>query len=208
VRDFVQSHGDFAALLAAVRLVDVGKGRRGAVIAAPDPRGTPLVRATTGYAIARLPLPRGNNALVEHYTSAYRKMKPHSDLALDLDGPIAVYSHYRDPGRPSRLLRVTAKDTRETFDLPLAHDSVVEFSLATNRRYTHAILPNDEDNDWFGITFRTSKTFVVDGAIAGVPLTLATDEQRREFLGLRRRENEELDFAWPAISYTLNASDL
>lgn len=195
--DFVQSRGDYAALLETVRLVDVGKGRRGAVIAAPDPRGLPLVRATTAYDVQRGALPRGNNALVEHYTSAYRKMGQHSDLALDLDGPIALYSHYRDPSHPSRRLLITAKETRETFEIVLEHDSVIEFSLATNRRYTHAILPTKHDGDWFGITFRTSKTFVT------APLPLATDEQRREFLQLRRRENEEVDFAWPAISYTL-----
>ncbi len=35
----------------------------------------------------------------------------------------------------------------------------------------------------------------------GERLTLANDEQRREFFQLRRRENDETDFKYPSISY-------
>lgn len=61
--------------------------------------------------------------------------------------------------------------------------------------------------------FRTSKTWVgVRGGQprleGGTPLTLANDEERREFLRLRRRENQETDFVYPRVTCTLSPSDL
>ena len=145
-------------------------------------------------------------------------MKPHSDQALDLadDSWIAIYSCYRDPALPSRRLIAKSKEPGSTaFDIPLSHDSVVAFSLDTNRRFTHtlALRANAPATDWLGITFRTSKTFVriVDGQpcfSSGSPLTLADEEQRREFFRLRRRENDEIDFVYPALSYTISDGDL
>ena len=225
----------FEALLAAVPLDDVTRGRRGAVLVDVDARGVPIVRTTTQY---RAPARRFreihqrlageiraggalahafNNALVEHYTRAYATMKRHSDQALDLAdaSSIAVYSCYRDPGRPSRRLLVTAKGGDRAFEIPLEHGGVVAFSLDTNRRFTHAIALRADapDNDWLGITFRTSRTFVrfVDGHPTlpdGARLTLATDEQRRDFFQLRRRENDETSFTYPSIAYTISESDL
>jgi hypothetical protein len=222
----------FAALLESVRFDDVTTGRRGTVIVKPHARGIPIVRTTTVYRSPAQPFRdihdrlaqqvRGDssheldNALVEHYTNAYSTMKRHSDQALDLaDGSmIAVYSCYRDPARPSRRLQVRSKESAAAFDIELAHNSVVAFSLDTNRRFTHAISlsPNAPDNEWLGFTFRTSKTHVrfVDGQPrlpTGEPLTLATEDQRREFFQLRRRENDEVDFSYPPITYTISESD-
>jgi hypothetical protein len=144
-------------------------------------------------------------------------MKRHSDQALDLaDGSsIAIYSCYRDPRRPSRRLIVKSKESDTRFEIALAHGSVVAFSLDTNRRFTHAIAlcAGAPDNDWLGVTFRTSRTFVrfVDGQPRlpnGERLTLASDEQRREFFQLRRRENDETGFEYPSIAYTISESDL
>jgi len=158
-----------------------------------------------------------NNALVEHYTSAYATMKRHSDQAQDLaDGScIAVYSCYRDPERPSRRLMVQPKESGAGFEVPLEHDSVVVFSLDTNRRFTHAITLRAPapDNEWLGITFRTSKTLLrfVDGhptLPSGARLTLASEDQRRELFQMRRRENQETRFVYPSLSYTLSESDL
>ena len=221
--------GSFDELFGAVRFDDVAKGRRGAVIVKPDERGVPIVRTTTAYTTTaqlfrpihdRLAAQLGagfNNALVEHYTSAYASMKRHSDQALDLAdaSSIAVYSCYRDPQQPSRRLIVTPKDAGPSFEVPLEHGCVVTFSLETNRRFTHAITLRAQapNNDWLGITFRSSRTFVrfVDGQ-PGLPtgerLTLATEDQRRELFALRRRENQETGFAYPALSYTLSPSDL
>lgn len=227
----------FEDLLASVHLQEITRGRRGAVLVEPDARGVPLVRTTTPYAAAAqrfrplhaqlaqaiheggaLPQPF-NNALAEHYTSAYAKMKRHSDQAQDLaDGSwIAVYSCYRDPRRPSRRLVIHPKGPGAADEIVLEHHGVVAFSLASNQRFTHAITLRSPSpspaNEWFGITFRTSKTWVrfLDGTPTlphGAPLTLASDDQRRELLQMRRRENEETGFVYPLISYTLSQSDL
>ncbi|HLL24959.1 MAG TPA: alpha-ketoglutarate-dependent dioxygenase AlkB, partial [Kofleriaceae bacterium] len=215
----------------------LGKGRRGTVLVERDGESAvPIVRTTTQYrAPAQLFLEvhrriaddirdRGslscafNNALIEHYTNVYSTMKRHSDQALDLaDGSwIAIYSCYRDPGRPSRRLVVTSKEPGgATFDIPLSHGGVVAFSLDTNRRFTHtiALCERAPDNDWLGLTFRTSKTYVrvVDGQPCfanGERLTLASEEQRRELFQLRRRENAEATFTYPSITYTISESDL
>jgi hypothetical protein len=211
----------FEQLLGSVRFDDVTTGRRGTVLVKVDPSGIPIVRTTTPYRAPAQPFRPihdrlaeeirecassshpFNNALVEHYTSAYSTMKRHSDQALDL------------AEASSRRLIVKPKESGAVFDIPLDHGGVVAFSLDTNRRFSHAIAlrANAPDTEWFGITFRTSKTFVrfVDGhpiLPSGVRLTFASEEQRRELFKMRRRENDETSFAYPSISYTLSQSDL
>ncbi len=162
-----------------------------------------------------------NNALLEVYTHAYTKMGAHSDQALDLDdaAEIAVFSCYEDPASaPSRRLIVESKEPGEPgFEIPLLHGRVVVFSAATNRRFRHRIALNPTTgapgNTWLGVTFRTSKTLVHirDGQprlADGTPLTLASDEERREFLRLRGRENQETEFVYPRVTCTLSPSDL
>jgi hypothetical protein len=205
------------------------------VLVQADSSGIPIVRTTTPYRAAAqpfrpihdrlaqhigesgsVPLPF-NNALVELYTNAYGSMKRHSDQAQDLaDGScIAVYSCYRDPEIPSRRLLVQPKGSGAGFELPLEHGRVVVFSLDTNRQFTHAIAlrARAADNEWLGITFRTSKTRLrfVDGhptLPSGARLTLASEEESRKLFKMRRRENEETSFVYPAVSYTLSESDL
>jgi hypothetical protein len=136
------------------------------VLVDADGDATPIVRTTTHYQAPAQPfldihhrLARDigapfNNALIEHYTDAYPTMKHHSDQALDLadKSSIAIYSCYRDPARPSRRLTVKAKADGAAFDIPLAHGSVVAFSLDTNRRFTHTIALAARGNDWLGVT--------------------------------------------------------
>jgi hypothetical protein len=226
----------FEALLASARFEELGKGRRGAVLVKLDAAGTvPLVRTTTPYRSSsqrfheihdRLAqeIQQGgwscafNNALIEHYTNAYSTMKRHSDQALDLaeESSIAIFSCYRDPDRPSRRLVVKSKEAEgAVFEVPLVHGGVVAFSLATNRRFTHtiALTAHAPDNEWLGITYRTSRTFVrfLDGCprfANGERLTLATEDQRRELFQLKRRENDEVSFTYPPIPYTISAGDL
>ncbi|MFC0038962.1 alpha-ketoglutarate-dependent dioxygenase AlkB [Actinomadura rayongensis] len=230
----------FAELYASVRWEDVGKGRRGAVLTKTDETGgVPLVRTTTRYStpaqrfrpvhehLARrieehAALPVGlNNALIETYTNAYRKMGGHSDQALDLadESFIAVFSCYEHPeSGPSRKLIFEAKDQDgEKFEIPLTHNSVVTFSVSSNRRLKHKIVldapTQPTENQWLGVTFRTSKTLVHfrDGhphLPQGARLTLADDEQQHEFYRLRRRENNETDFVYPSLTCTVSASDL
>lgn len=231
----------FEELLASVRFEVVGKGRQGTVLVKIDETGgIPLVRTTTKY---RAPaqhfravheqlaqqiqqsasLSLGfNNALIENYTNAYTTMGCHSDQALDLaDGSfIAVFSCYKHPeiANPPRKLLVEAKESGgDNAEIPLTQNSVVVFSVATNRRLKHKIVLDTStrtpENQWLGITFRTSKTFVRfrdESAyfLDGTSLTLASDEQRREFYHLRGRENHETDFTYPRITYTISESDM
>ncbi|MEU7070071.1 alpha-ketoglutarate-dependent dioxygenase AlkB [Streptomyces narbonensis] len=230
----------FEELLVSARWEDVGKGRRSATLAKVDETvGVPLVRTTTRYGsptqgfravherLARrihehAELPAGfNNALIECYTNAYKTMGSHSDQALDLadESHIAVFSCYRHPeASPPRKLIVESKGSDgESLEIPLAHNSVVAFSVEANRRFKHRIVldaPDQAvDNQWLGVTFRTSKTVVRfrDGHAylpQGARLTSADDEQRQEFYRLRRRENNETDFTYPLLTYTISESDL
>ncbi|MFI0986096.1 hypothetical protein [Streptomyces exfoliatus] len=230
----------FAELSAATQWEDLGKGRRGAVLTRIDEAdGVPLVRTTTRYVSPalrfraiherlahevqdRAALSVGfNNALIESYTSAYTTMGSHSDQALDLadDSFVAVFSCYEHPeaGPPRKLMFEPKESEGEKFEIPLTHDSVVAFSVGSNRRLRHKIVLEKPvpaaDNPWLGVTFRTSKTFVRfrDGHAylpQGARLTPADDEQRREFYRLRRRENSETDFVYPPLTYTISESDL
>jgi hypothetical protein len=163
-----------------------------------------------------------NNALLERYTNAYTTMGSHSDQALDLaEGSfIAIVSWYERPvtGRAPRKLVFEAKEPGgRGFEIPLGPGSVVVFSTEENRRLRHKIVLDPSartpENPWLGVTFRTSKTFVRfrdEGAclLDGARLTLADDEQGRAFYRLRRRENQELDFTYPRITFTLSESDV
>lgn len=231
----------FAELSASARLEELGKGRRGAVLARIDDAdgGVPLVRTTTRYGspaqrfqpvherlaqeireLAALPASL-NNALIEIYTNAYSTMGGHSDQALDLadDSSIAVFSCYQYPNvaAPRKLIFESKEPGGKEFEIPLTHNAVVVFSVAANRRLKHKIVLNKParavDNQWLGLTFRTAKTLVqFRGGHAYLPdgarLTTADEEQEREFYQLRRRENNEMDFAYPPLTYTISDSDL
>ena len=233
----------FAALLDSAPFEAVTGGRQGAVLVQVDPaRGTPIVRTTTRYdtpaqrflpihrrlaqRIQRLAsLPQAlNNALIERYTNDYAKMGAHSDQALDLaeGSAIAIFSCYKHPDRatPPRKLVVEPKapGSGEAFEIPLTHNSVVVFSLDTNRRFRHKIVldraASPPPNEWLGVTFRTSATFVQhrgDGEArlaSGAPLRLASDTERRDFYRLRGRENREPGFVYPDLDFTISPSDL
>ena len=182
------------------------------------PIHTTLARQISACASLAIPF---NNALLEVYTRAYPTMRAHSDQALDLEdaGDLALFSCYEHPeAGPSRRLMVEAKEPGgPSFVIPLLHGSVVVFSADTNRRFRHRIVldpaTGDVDNPWLGVTFRTSKTWVhvaddQPRLADGTPLALANDEERREFLGLRRQENQETNFVYPRVICTLSPSDL
>ncbi|GCD98582.1 hypothetical protein [Embleya hyalina] len=230
----------FAELSASTRWEDVGKGRQGAVLTRIDEAGdVPLVRTTTRYGnpaqrfrvvherLARQVRERAalsagfNNALIEIYTNSYTTMGSHSDQALDLadESFIAVFSCYRYPeaSPPRKLIFESKGSGGEKFEIPLAHNGIVAFSVDTNRRFKHKIVLDTParaaDNQWLGVTFRTSKSLVrFRGGHAYLPhgarLVSADDEQRHEFYRLRRRENNETDFTYPLLTYTLSESDL
>ncbi|MEU1204775.1 alpha-ketoglutarate-dependent dioxygenase AlkB [Nocardia sp. NPDC005825] len=229
----------FDELSASAHLEDVGKGRRGATLTKTDEAGrVPLVRTTTRYAnpaqhfravhnrlAQRIQARAGisfafNNALIESYTNAYASMGSHSDQALDLadESFIAVFSCYRRPEAvPPRKLIFERKGSGEKFEIPLAHNGVVAFSVASNRLLKHKIVLDSPalaaENEWLGVTFRTSKTFLRfhEGQPyfpQGARLVPADEDQQREFYRLRRRENNETEFTYPALTYTVSVSDL
>ncbi|MEM9539597.1 MAG: alpha-ketoglutarate-dependent dioxygenase AlkB [Cyanobacteria bacterium P01_E01_bin.42] len=231
----------FEELRASVRFEDVGKGRQGAVLLKRDETGCiPIVRTTTQYStpaqqfqpvhdrLARqiqqtASLSVGfNNALIECYGNAYTKMGAHSDQALDLadESFIAIFSCYQYPesANPLRKLVIESKEPRgDRAKIPLAHNSIVVFSIKTNRRFKHKIVldksSQNRENQWLGITYRTSKTFVrfADECVYfadNTRLTLANDEEKQEFYNLRRQENKETDFIYPQIAYTISESDI
>ncbi|MEH6374789.1 alpha-ketoglutarate-dependent dioxygenase AlkB [Streptomyces sp. KLMMK] len=230
----------FAELSASAGFEDLGKGRRGATLAKIDEAGgVPLIRTTTRYSSPtqrfqavherlaqqiqeRAALPVGfNNALIEIYTNAYRTMGSHSDQALDLanGSSIAVFSCYQHPesSPPRKLIFESKGSGDEKFEIPLTHNSIVTFSVDSNRRLRHKIVLDAPgrtvDSRWLGVTFRTSKTLLRfrDGHAhlpQGARLMSADDEQRYEFYRLRRRENNETDFIYPPLTYTISESDL
>lgn len=230
----------FDELQSSVELEPVCKGRDGGILIRHDNRGIPIVRTTTKYRMpaqyfreahstlaelierAASPSLSFNNAMIERYTNSYSTMGFHSDQALDLEdgSSIAIFSCYKFPElvRKPRQLVVSPKDVSgPTTLIPLLHNSVVVFTVDTNKLYKHKIIlditPDLPDNEWLGVTLRTSKTFVhfQDGEgyfENGTLLSLATKEQCQEFFSLRRRENMETNFVYPGLSYTISSSDL
>ncbi|MFF4381773.1 hypothetical protein [Kitasatospora sp. NPDC001547] len=188
----------------------------------PAQRFRPVHEQLARQVQERAALPVGfDNALVECYTNAYTTMGGHSDQALDLadESSIAVFSCYQRPeASPPRKLVFESKEADgERFEIPLAHHGVVVFSVGTNRRLRHRIVLDAPgraaDNLWLGVTFRTSKTLLRfhDGhphLPQGARLVQADEEQSREFYRLRRRENQETDFTYPVLTYTVSESDL
>ena len=229
----------FEELQRSAPLEPVGKGRLGGVLVKPDGhRGTPIVRTTSRYdspahcftdlhtrlaeqigAVASLSH-KLNNALFEQYGNSYAKMGFHCDQALDLDpdSHIAVLSCYEQPPQADavRKLVIESKATGEHFEIRLEQNSVVVFSVETNRQFHHKIVldrsTNPPENQWLGLTFRTSKSYVQYGVNAtfedGTPLTLATSDEQKQFFQLRGDENREQNFVYPQLNYTISQSDL
>lgn len=174
-----------------------------------------------------LPLLDFDNALIEVYDCNYTTMKYHSDQSMDLeaDSYIGLFTCYENPNELTekniRKLKLKDRITDEEFEISLTHNSVVLFSLATNSKFLHKIIlesvPStkrlEKDNKWLGITFRKSKTFIQfkdnlayfsDGEL----LTLANEDQKRDFFKLRGQENSVLNFTYPKLSYTLSVGDI
>ena len=170
-----------------------------------------------------------NNVMAEVYTDECRNMKFHSDQALDLDPEtyIAVFSCYDDPSAPPRALRIIHKDSdpedpQSYQDISMDHQSVIVFSVETNKFYRHKIIQETSETGsrWLGLTFRCSATFVyrADGSASehtahtrfrdtGKLLELADKEKKQKFIRYKGRENREA-FEYPSgICYTLSPHD-
>lgn len=212
-------------LIESVHFEDITAGRKGAILSSDSN----IVRTTTRYDLPvqsfqpihyQLMREIGfdyNNALIETYSNEYRSMGYHSDQALDLseDSSICLYTCYSNPEtKDLRRLRVKNKVTLEQSDITLHHNSIVTFSLRTNREYLHKIILENSSSDdtWLGITFRKSKTFVTFinelPFIDGKRLVIADEERRKEFYKLRSLENSSVDFIYPEVTYTISPGDM
>lgn len=176
-----------------------------------------------------------NNGLVEIYTNEYKTMGFHSDQALDIEpnSHICIFSHYSNPSTSSiRYLEIQNKITGEYKSIPLTHNSVIIFDTETNKSNLHKIILKNypkpcsnsktnffSNNDkWFGLTLRTSKTLIEfinnkpysTNNYSNIPveLTLATEEEKKEFYKLRSEENKSINYTYPQINYTISPSDL
>ncbi len=187
-----------------------------------------------------LDIPELINGLVEIYTDEYKTMGFHTDQALDLEPKsyICIYSFYSNPKSQSlRKLEIQNKINGEKKSISLTHNSVVLFDLETNQKNLHKIVLSEsnsksnsklnsefdfnleDQNKWFGLTLRTSKTFVefVDSKAYLIEksnpefkteLKLATIEEKKEFYKLRSEENKSTCYLYPLIPYTISPSDL
>lgn len=157
-----------------------------------------------------------NHAMIEVYDSSYKTMGYHTDQAIDLEpnSYIAIFSCYENPNKKTRTLIVKNKKTSEIQKFSMYHNSVILFDTKTNSKYIHKIvLENNDNNKWLGITFRCSKTFIhfVDNIPHFISenkeLTLANENEQKEFYTLKKIENKEEINEYPILYYTLNPSD-
>jgi len=225
-------------LLSTINFENITKGRKGAVLINAQNNLIPLVRTTSKYInspqqfnqihldiinkikeMTNIDNLCFNNALIEMYDNSYCTMGFHSDQALDLanDSYIAIYSCYKNINTVNhRKLIVKNKTTNKISEIIMDHNSVILFDLTSNQQHLHKIILNNinKDNEWLGITFRCSKTFVhhINNVPyfykTDVPLKLATDKETKEFYKLRSEENKKTDFTYPNLDFTISPSDL
>lgn len=238
----------FPHLLPTVAFEEISPGRRAAVLVHASEYGTPIVRSTTkmkapaqifqpfhhGLAgdivkAASLNMPL-NNTRVELFNNQYAEMVFHSEQCQDLakGSHIVLFSCYENPNVISRKLVVESKIPGEGgFEIPLAQNSVVVWSLETNSRFRHKIVldksqGDPQENVWMGFTFRTSGTIIqyqqeegdssprgyfID---SGMPLVLLDgDLAVSPIYKLRKMENAATEFKYPdCLNSTISPSDL
>jgi hypothetical protein len=161
-----------------------------------------------------------NNALIEVYDTRYKTMGYHSDQAIDLEEKsyIALYSCYSVPHKESDLRKLIIKNkiTNKTEQIVMEYNSVIIFSTDTNQNYLHKIIldSNLKSNaKWFGITFRLSKTFIQFRneipyfSDSDEVLTLATEDEKKMFYKCRGKENRNIKYSYPKITFTISPSD-
>lgn len=190
--------------LQKIKLEDICKGRKAAILVKPESGLTPVIRSTTIYKNKPQLMPEFlykenyNNAMIELYTNEYRTMSYHSDLALDLVGDICIYSCYPKEEKQRRKLMIKNKTTKEVKEIIMEDNKSITFDLEFNRENLHKIVGTAV---WMGITYRKSNTY-------SNQLRLATENEKVEFFKLRSLENKNVNFVWPKIDYTICSSEL
>ena len=156
-------------------------------------------------------------------------MKFHSDQSLDLDENsfICIFSCY-EKQNSNRILEIKNKLTGKLTEIDLDNNSIILFQLETNSKYLHKIklkkkskLDNVDTNQdkWLGVTFRLSKTYLnfecqefncLTPVLLNLNkhLRLANDAEEKEFYNLKNKENNEINFLYPNIEYTISPGDL
>lgn len=226
----------FQELTTNIHFENITKGRQGAILSDKSDK-RPIVRTTTNYDFPVqyfLPIHKFiqkqiqiqlkncdikfNNAMIDIYDNTYTKMKFHTDQYLDLDDNsfICLYSCYEKEIKYPRKLIIKKKTQENVQEIVLHNNSFVLFDTFTNKNYLHKIILDNtertEDNKWLGITFRLSKTFIK--FVNGVPyinnkqLTIATENEKKEFYKHKSLENLNIEYNYPEINYTINNQDL
>lgn len=151
-----------------------------------------------------------NNALMELYTTDYKVMKYHSDCGLDLKESsfICVYSNYSNKNY-NRTLKVKHKIKDIDYSIELEHNSCVIFSTDFNKYYTHKIIYNNKSqDDWLGITFRLSKSFITfRDTKTFLNKELIKMGTECEFYKYKSNENKSTSFNYLEINYSISPGD-
>lgn len=222
----------FGRLVDGIEFEKFSDSRQGAIAVQRADGLTPIVRTTTSYTnssqhftptlcelvdgikvVSGLSTLKFNNAMIEIYEPAYKKMGFHSDQSLDLvkDSTICIFSCYENDQEPNpRKLIMKSKENGSTSEIIMEHNSCILFSTSTNDQYLHKIVSDHTQSRWLGLTLRLSSTFVYprDGNLffAGddVKMTRASESERKEFLRHKSRENAQIGYSYPYIAYTLS----
>jgi len=237
VTNCLKNEFKFDELIKEIEFEHITSGRNAAILIDINNNLIPIIRSTTKYnkpAQKFLPIHyiliqnicnllncKFNNAMFEIYDTSYRKMKFHTDQALDLESHsiICIFSCYSDfvEKKYLRKLFIKNKSTSEQSELLLENNSIISFSTDINKNYVHKIilLCSEKNNiKWLGITLRLSKTYTK--FINEIPyfshndkqLKLATDNEKKQLIIYKYKENNSINFVYPEIDYTLSLSDL
>jgi nitrogen regulatory protein PII-like uncharacterized protein len=227
----------FNDLSNSVNFEHITKGRQGAVLSKCQNNTVPIVRTTTIYKnptqqftnfhdklmeqiknISKIDKLYFNNALIEIYNNDYRNMSLHSDQALDLeeDSYICLFTCYDNKDtKELRKLIVKEKATQKITEIILDNNSFVIFSTSVNKSFLHKIILDSKTStkdQWLGITFRLSKTFIkFENEIPHINndiFRLANDKEKKEFYYFKKLENEDINYKYPFINYTISVNDI
>ncbi len=233
----------FEQLEKSVRFEQIVKGRHGANLIDYYNELVPLVRTTTEYILPNQNFAEihktimreikkvseigglfFNNAMIEMYDNSYKRMKFHTDIALDLqdDTYICIYSCYNNINTTNlRKLIVKNKETGEITKFLMEHNTFILFPKSINKKYVHKIVLEqsnkkniNDDTKWIGITFRVSKTFIkfIDNEPYfinnNIKLVLSTEQEKIELMRYKGNENNNIEFTYPQINYTISLGDL
>lgn len=227
----------FDDLIKTTNFENITTGRCGANIIDYTNGLVPLVRTTTQYQNASQPFSKihyqliekiksvfphynlsFNNALVEIYDNSYRKMSYHTDQTQDLanDSFICLFSCYDNILHNERTLDIINKTSNDKINLTLSNNSIILFSLESNKNHLHKIVLNKYNfaSKWLGITFRLSKTFIhfVNEIPyffgSNIELKFIDKDNIQTYYEYKSLENKNIDFKYPELFYTINNGDL